>query len=94
MVLRRHLEEVDERFQERVNAESKTFEGPFRAITQGLAQLEDPDEITNKMLLHLLGKSTQPAVAQALEAFYAHWVRLSREWIETGQRHGVIADTV
>ncbi|MEK8127581.1 TetR/AcrR family transcriptional regulator [Paenibacillus filicis] len=94
LVLNKHLEEVNDRFMERVDMETNNFQGPFQAITQGLAQLEDPEEMTNKMLMYLLGKSGQPPVAASLQAFYEYWVRLSRTWIETGQQHGVIPDTV
>lgn len=46
------------------------------------------------MLLYLLGKENEPAVAEVLEHFHERSVSVSRQWIITGQKYGVIKETV
>lgn len=64
------------------------------AIARSLAGLEDSHEATNKVLLYLLGKENEPAVAEVLEHFHERSVSVSRQWIITGQKYGVIKDSV
>ena len=42
-------------------------------------------DVTNKVLIYLLGKEDQPAVAEALKQYYERSVHLSKQWILTGQ---------
>ncbi|AIQ57544.1 TetR/AcrR family transcriptional regulator [Paenibacillus borealis] len=94
-VLEERLEAVNEHFEEEVAGSlNKTFDGPMLAISRSLAGLEDSHEATNKVLLYLLGKENEPAVAQALEHFHKRSVSVSRQWITTGQKHGVIKENV
>ena len=44
--------------------------------------------------MYLLGKEDEPAVAEVLRQFYERSVRFSKQWIVTGQRHGVIPESV
>lgn len=94
-VLEERLEAVNERFEEEVAGSlNKTFDGPMLAISKSLAGLEDSHEATNKVLLYLMGKENEPAVAEVLEHFHERSVSVSRQWITTGQRHGVIKENV
>lgn len=68
--------------------------GTAGEISNKLAELEDPHEVTNKVLMYLLGKDDDPAVAKVLHQFYERSVFLSKQWILIEQRHGVIQDTV
>lgn len=72
----------------------KEFEGPMQAIAGHLSALEDPEEVTNRVFMYLLGKSGDPGVDEVLRKFYEWTVALSREWIVSGQRHGVIPESV
>jgi len=94
-VLQARLEALNERFFEAVDANQvASFDGPMQAIADNLIQLEDPSDITNKVLLYLAGKEDDPVVAESLRQFHDHSVHYTREWIATGQRHGVIKDSV
>jgi hypothetical protein len=44
--------------------------------------------------MYLLGKEGDPAVAEVLTGFYERSVQMSRQWIASGQRHGVIPESV
>lgn len=93
-VLMEQLEETDRRFAAETEREEKTFEGPLRQIVRGFSAMEDGRDATNKVLAYLLGKQEDPAVREALGRYYERSVRLSREWIASGQRHRVIPETV
>ncbi|WP_134685706.1 TetR/AcrR family transcriptional regulator [Brevibacillus migulae] len=93
-VLQERLAQINERFLQEVEHGNKTFAGPMQAISESLHALEDPDDVTNRVLMYLLGKEDQPVVAEALRQFYAQSVAFSKEWIMAGQRHGVIPASV
>lgn len=94
LILRERLEAIDSRFVGKAERPNPGFEGPLREITKSLPALEDSRDITNQILMYLLGRSGQPAVEEALGSFYAHSLRLSRQWIVDGQRHGVIPESI
>ncbi|TMV48069.1 TetR/AcrR family transcriptional regulator [Paenibacillus mesophilus] len=96
LLLQERLEEIDSRFVGEVNRPNKNneFEGPLREITNKLSMLEDRQDVTNQIVMYLLGKSGQPAVAEALQSFYEQSFRLSKQWIVTGQSHGVIPESI
>lgn len=93
-VLQERLEETNERFMSEVNQNRKTFEGPMQKLVDSFKSLEDSKDVTNKVLMYLLGKEDQPLIAETLKQFYERSVDLSKQWIMTGQRHGVIPESV
>jgi AcrR family transcriptional regulator len=93
-VLLERLEETNERFMNVVEQGGTTFDGPMQKIIDSLQTLEDAQDVTNKALMYLLGKEEQPAVAEALKQFYERSVHLSKQWIMSGQQHGVIPESV
>ncbi|MCU6710487.1 TetR/AcrR family transcriptional regulator [Paenibacillus sp. J5C_2022] len=93
-VLQERLEETNERFMKEVEQGSPNFDDPMEKIRESIIAYENPNDVTNKVLLYLLGKEEDPLVAQALKNYYDRSAYLSKLWIETGQRHGVIPDTV
>lgn len=93
-VLQERLEETNEKFMKEVEEGRRSFDEPMEKIKDSIIAYERPDDVTNKVLLYLLGKEEDPLVAEALKQYYDRSVHLSKLWIETGQRHGVIPDTV
>ncbi|OPH59039.1 TetR family transcriptional regulator [Paenibacillus ferrarius] len=93
-VLQERLEETNERFMNEVKQESPSFDGPMQQIVGRFASLSDTNDVTNKVLMYLLGKEDQPAVAQALNQFYEQSVHYAKLWITTGQQHAVISAAV
>jgi AcrR family transcriptional regulator len=93
-LLEERLEDTNGRFMEAVEQGNGTFDGPMGQIAQGMPALEDAQDVANKVLMYLLGKEDQPAVAEALQRFYERSVHLSRQWIAVGQQHGVIPASV
>ncbi|MCQ6559561.1 TetR/AcrR family transcriptional regulator [Paenibacillus mendelii] len=93
-VLQEKLEETNQHFLNEVRQKPATFEGPMQAIAQNLASMENSDDVTNKVLVYLLGKENNPAVAEVLQKFYEKALSLSLQWITAGQQHGVIPESV
>lgn len=93
-VLQERLEETNEHFMNVVEQGEKTFDGPMQKIIDNLTVLEDAQDVTNKVLIYLLGKEDEPIVAEALNQYYERSVHLSKQWILTGQRHGVISESI
>jgi len=89
-VLEERLEEINRRFFSAALRQEKTFEGPMQEITVRLPELEDPDEVSNRVWIYLLGKSDQPDVRQVIQRFYKQALNVSKWWIVAGQEAGVI----
>ncbi|MFE5317754.1 TetR/AcrR family transcriptional regulator [Paenibacillus sp. NPDC056579] len=93
MVLQQSLEETNSRFYQGVADANQEFAGPMSGISQNLPALEDSQNVTNQVFMYLLGKSDESAVKE-ITKFYEHVLQVSRQWIEEGQKHGVIPQTV
>ncbi|UUZ81941.1 TetR/AcrR family transcriptional regulator [Paenibacillus sp. P26] len=93
-VLLEQLEETNERFMNEVKQGNRTFDAPMARISENFAAMDNAQDVTNKVLLYLIGKEDQPVIAEALKQYYERSIELSRQWIEAGQRHGVIPESV
>lgn len=93
-VLQERLEETNNQFMNEVDQDHPTFDNPMQKITESLSALEDGQDVTNKVLMYLLGKEDQPLVADVLKQYYERSVHVSKQWIMTGQEHGVIPESV
>lgn len=93
-VLQERLEETNDHFMNAVEQGEKTLDGPMQKIIDSLSVLEDAQDVTNKVLIYLLGKEDQPIVAETLNQYYERSVHLSKQWILTGQLHGVISESI
>ena len=93
-VLQERLEETNEKFMNAVEHGRRTFDEPMQKIQESIIAYENPHDVTNQVLMYLLGREEDPIVAEALKQYYDRSVQLSRIWIETGQKHGVIPETV
>ncbi|WP_059173386.1 TetR/AcrR family transcriptional regulator [Bacillus sp. FJAT-27445] len=92
-VLQERLEETNQHFMNEVEQGRRSFDEPYQKIFESISAYANAD-VTNKALMYLLGKEDQPVIAEALKQYYERAVFLSRQWIETGQSHGVISDLV
>ncbi|MDF2720992.1 MAG: TetR family transcriptional regulator [Paenibacillus sp.] len=94
-VLEERLDEINAQFYAEVERKAdKSFDGPMRTITNHLTELDNRHEVSNKVLVYLLGKEDDPAVAEALHRFYERAVAFSKQWIQVGMQHGVIKPSV
>ncbi|WP_415837145.1 TetR/AcrR family transcriptional regulator [Paenibacillus phoenicis] len=94
LILQEGLEETNRRFMNEIEQGRRNFDDPMQKIKDSIVEFENPQNVTNKVLVYLFGKEEDPAVAEALKQFYERTVFLSQLWIETGQQHGVIPETV
>ncbi|WP_145948709.1 TetR/AcrR family transcriptional regulator [Paenibacillus sp. Y412MC10] len=94
-VLEAKLEETNTSFMDAVDAPAvKEFDGPMNAIAQSLPKLESRKDVSNLIMMYLIGKSDQPEAAGIVADFYRQAVATSRKWIVTGQESGVIPSSV
>ncbi|MDF2836095.1 MAG: TetR family transcriptional regulator [Paenibacillus sp.] len=93
-ILQEQVKGTNERFLNEIARGNTTFEGPMKTIAEGLHALEDAQDETNKVLVYLIGREDQPEVAAALRQFHELSVQMSKQWIMSGQRHGVIRETI
>jgi len=93
-VLQERLEETNDNFMQAIQDGTQRFDEPMERIQESIIAYENPHDVTNKVLLYLLGREDDPMVAEALKQYYERSAQLSKIWIETGQRHGVIPETV
>ncbi|WP_141432079.1 TetR/AcrR family transcriptional regulator [Bacillus sp. 03113] len=94
LVLEASLEETNSRFFDAIQKKGKQFEAPMQEITNSLSMLTDSNNVTNRILVYLLGKSDQPAVSEVVQRFYDQAVRMSKQWIAAGQESDVISKDV
>lgn len=93
-VLQERLEQTNNRFLDEVASGSRSFAEPMKAISDSISSYGEAGNVTNKVLLYLLGKEDQPFIAGAVRDYYEKCVLLSKSWIETGQQYGVIPQSV
>lgn len=84
------LAESDNQFQVNVNPAEPAFEAPMEAIASGFERLQNPQHAVNRIVMYLLQKSELPEAREALSRFYQQAVNQASQWIESGQKHGVI----
>lgn len=92
-VLQERLEDTNNRFINEVEQGRRSFDEPMLKISESISAYETAD-VTNKVLMYLLGKEDEPLIADALHQYYERSVSLSEQWIQTGQQHGVIPETI
>lgn len=95
-VLKAKLAEQNEHFMSEVNKQGdiKEFDGPMNTIINSMSSLESRDDVSNLILMYLIGKSDQPEIADIVAGFYKEATATSKQWIVTGQEAGVITDTI
>ncbi|QRG66607.1 TetR/AcrR family transcriptional regulator [Brevibacillus choshinensis] len=90
LLLQKRLERIGTQFYEKVHQGEKNLHSPLAAISDGLRHIHDPKDVTNLIFIYLLSKKDDPTIGQMLSAIYERSVHNSQEWIELGQKSGVI----
>lgn len=93
-LLQNRLDETNERFLLEVDRGQRDFDGPMEKIAESIKSYGNPSDVTNKVLMYLLGKEEEPIIADALRKYYERSVSVSRQWIEIGQKYNVIPYSV
>ncbi|MEI7026892.1 TetR/AcrR family transcriptional regulator [Paenibacillus sp. y28] len=89
VLLHDKLVQMDARFMEAAR-QSKGLEDPLSIIAQGQRGGHHEGEVVNRVLIYLLGQKDKPGIAELLDRFHEAWLRTAAQWIEIGQRSGVI----
>lgn len=93
-LLQKRLDETNERFLLEVDRGQRNFDGPMEKIAESIKTYSNPNDVTNKVLMYLLGKEDEPIIADAMRQYYERSVSVSRQWIEIGQKYNVIPHSV
>ncbi|WP_445505477.1 TetR/AcrR family transcriptional regulator [Niallia sp. 03091] len=94
LVLEASLKETNSRFFDAILEKGRQFEAPMQVIANQLSTLADPNNVTNRIFVYLLGKSDQPAVSEVIQQFYEQAVQTSKQWIVIGQENDVISQNI
>lgn len=90
LLLQKRLERIGAQFYEKVHQGEHNLHSPLAAISDGLRHIHDPKDVTNLIFIYLLSKKDDPTIGEMLSAIYERSVYNSQEWIELGQKNGVI----
>lgn len=93
LVLAKQVEEVNEAFHQAVQR-SSNLTGPLLAIAEGLSSLQQNDGTANLIMTYLLSQKDKPGISDVLRQFHERLTETAAYWIETGQRGGVIDQTL
>lgn len=94
LVLLESYEDINNRFYDQIEQGNKQFEGPLQAITQTLPHLVDSNNPVNRIFIYLLGQSDDPEIRKIVRKFYDQTIKISKQWIISGQEYGVIPPSV
>lgn len=94
LLLQRRLAAISQQFYQTVKVGGGELTGPLGIISQGLGHIHDPRDVTNLILIYLLSKREDPVIGDMLAKMHEESIQTSKEWIEVGQRAGVIPDTL
>lgn len=92
LILKERLQKINEQFFATINFESPELEKPLKSIVNHSHHIINPDDMTNHILIYLLGNMDDDEVRNMLEEFYKISVEQSIHWIKTGQKGGVISN--
>ncbi|GIM45432.1 hypothetical protein DNHGIG_09810 [Collibacillus ludicampi] len=94
LIFKSRMEAVNTRFFEAVKSARRELDQPLKAITEGLRHIHNEKDVSNQIFIYLLSQQENPAIREMLREIYDHSVRTAAIWIETGQKNGVIPDSL
>jgi AcrR family transcriptional regulator len=95
LVLKARIEQMNTKFHEIVNnPKSQGLENPLQLIATGMAQTSHHEDVTNKIFIYLLSQMDNPKVSEIMKGVYEYTLKTCIQWIEAGQKGGVIPATV
>lgn len=93
-ILKEKVERTNQKFWETVNPEAPELEKPLQAIAYGMDSTSKEQDITNSIFVYFLGKKDDSTVNQILRDYYVYSEQKASEWIQAGQKKGVITEQI
>lgn len=90
LVLKESFEDINDRFFGQIEEGNNNLEGPLQEIIKSLPPLQDSRNPTNQIFIYLLGQSDDSEIRDIVHQFYNQTIKLSKQWIVSGQAYGVI----
>ncbi|HEY8343171.1 MAG TPA: TetR/AcrR family transcriptional regulator [Calditerricola sp.] len=96
LLLVQKMEAINRAFHEAVGRASVgDLENPLWAITRGIVkQFTDPNDVSNRIFLYLVGQRDDPRIAALLKTLYEFSLKMTVKWIEIGQTYRAIPPEV
>ncbi len=95
LILKSRVEEMNARFYAvAASSDNQGIENPLKLIAQTVMKATDPNDVSNKIFVYLLGQMDNPKVANLLKEVYHFTVETSKKWIEYGQQSRVIPPSI
>ncbi|GAB6930313.1 hypothetical protein JCM10914A_42960 [Paenibacillus sp. JCM 10914] len=97
LVMEAKLAQKHELFMAEVSKQKHTdkhFDGPMNVVAGALPSLENQVDVSNLILMYLIGRSDQPEIAEIIARYYREATATSKKWIVAGQDAGVIPSSV
>ncbi|MGN7471662.1 TetR/AcrR family transcriptional regulator [Brevibacillus sp. SAFN-007a] len=94
LLLQRRFAAISQQFYQTVQEGDPELTGALGIISQGLRHIHDPRDVTNLILIYLMSKKDDPVIGAMLAKLHEESIQTSKDWIELGQRAGVIPSTL
>jgi AcrR family transcriptional regulator len=95
LILKARVEQMNARFYEvAASQDTRGIENPLKLIAETVMQATDPNDVSNKIFVYLLGQMDNPKVASLLREVYQFTLETSKKWIAYGQQSQVIPPSV
>jgi AcrR family transcriptional regulator len=95
LVLKARIGQMNTKFHEVVNnPATQGVEDPLQMIAAGIIQSSHHEDVTNKIFIYLLSQMDNPKVSKIMKDVYEYTLNTCTQWIETGQKFGVIPAAV
>ncbi|WP_312115589.1 TetR/AcrR family transcriptional regulator [Brevibacillus reuszeri] len=90
LLLQKRFETIGQQFYQSVQTGGQELSSGLEAISNGLRHIHDSRDVTNLILIYLLSKREDPIIGAMLARLHEASIQASKEWIEVGQKGGVI----
>ena len=94
LLLQKRFAAISQRFYQTVKEGGGELTEALGTISQSLSHVHDPRDVTNLILIYLLSKREDPVIGDMLSRLHAESIQTSKEWIEVGQKAGVIPESL
>lgn len=92
LLLQKRFESIGQRFYQTVREGGQELSSGLEAISKGLSHIHDSRDVTNLILIYLLSKREDPIIGAMLARLHEESIKASMEWIQVGQKAGVIPE--
>ena len=95
LLLKSRVMRINAHFTEMTNSpQSSGLANPLQLIAEGMLNSTSHSDVTNQIFIYLLSKMDNAKVAKIVQEVFAFTLETCVNWIEVGQTHGVIPESL